>query len=229
MRARGSSSAPMQDHGCRLLAELMYKNKENVELVRRADGVSAILKGLIQNSGDLAHRDSEENGKADHHNEESSFKSGNLEDHARKALDYFDVRTLLEEILSHFASATDKNNLGAILRLFVIVRSRMDKFLEQKRRTDANQEEISGCTPGSMCCAETEHAVTDETVRRKLIETGRKIRGALPEIWTRRSSRNCLAGFSACLGLERGRVITRHLLAVLVSEGWIIVVIKMKI
>ena len=43
MRAQARISASVQDHGCRLLAELMFNNKRHVEIVRRSGGVSAIF------------------------------------------------------------------------------------------------------------------------------------------------------------------------------------------
>ena len=104
--------------------------------------------------------------------------------------------------MGEFAKADDSIRIQRILRLFVIVRSRMDKnngadASEDKTDDDGqsgeeDEEEVEvenvvegkQNVPGSVM-NEDVASLDDEEVREKVIAVGRRLRSSLPEIWNR--------------------------------------------
>jgi hypothetical protein len=103
----------------------------------------------------------------------------------------------LDALLVAFAQADTNIRLQHILRLFVVVRSRMDKEDDAdeaeggaeegeegiKIEDEGNQNNVAGSAIG-LSSAST-RSLTDEEVRSNIIAVARRVRSTLPEIWTR--------------------------------------------
>ena len=107
----------IQDHGCRLLTELMYENSDVKDTVLKNNGVDIILKAVLNHGQSPSVETSD--GKAAASKKNASLS--NIEERASKALNHFDPNTIFESTCLLLENATTEDETRRAFRLYFFI------------------------------------------------------------------------------------------------------------
>ena len=195
----------VQDHGCRLLTEMMFNNVAVVESTRKLRGVSVIVKAILNHAIPASSvvstvkvpggvdssttnlttsLDDEAKVDSPTMSSLSSKSSGSVEDRACKALVHFAPQEIFEATCELFINATEELELIRVMRLFVLTR----QVADIQRRKKNTMEGKSNDTPVE------DQAVASEVLARKaelaswraaVLEMGKVKRKEDEALWSR--------------------------------------------
>ena len=107
----------IQDHGCRLLTELMYENSDVKNTVLNNNGVNIILKAIVKHGQSPDAESSAAKAGASKKNGSLS----NIEERASKALNHFDPNTIFESACLLLENACTEEEIKRTFRLYFFI------------------------------------------------------------------------------------------------------------